>query len=173
MHYIIWIEQFSGMLQRLSHCLSKAETHAQAQGFDVNSLLQERLAPDQFPLVQQVQVACDNLKLMAARLSKTQAPRHEDSESTLAELQARIASTLEFVKSIPAEAYADADNVQVSFPWLPDKHLMGSDYFVQFAVPNLCFHLTTAYAILRHKGVPLGKQDFLAQLDFHPGAAQN
>lgn len=173
MNYALWINQYAQMLQQLSHSLDKAEVYAQERKFDVQTLLQARLAPDQFPLVMQIQIACDNLKLAAARLSRTEAPRHEDTETTFAELKLRIASTITFVNSIPADAYTQIENIQVSFPWLPDMHLSGPDYFLKFAIPNIGFHLTTAYAILRHNGVPLGKQDFLAELPFKPGAAQN
>lgn len=173
MQYVLWIQQLSQLLKKMDHWLDKAEAFAQERKFDVNTLLVARLAPDQFTLCRQIQSACDNVKLAASRLSKTPAPRHEDNETSVAELRARIASTLEFVSQIPAEAFDGADAVQVSFPWMPDMHLMGGDYFLQFAVPNFHFHFTTAYAILRHNGVPLGKQDYLASLSMQPGAAQN
>jgi len=171
MHYAPWFQQFSKMLTGLEQQLTKAEAFANERKFDANTLLQARLAPDQFPLVQQVQVACDNVKLAAARLAQKTAPKHADNETSIAELRARIASTQAFLETLQPEDFAGAEAVEVRFPWLPGMHLFGPAYFLEFAVPNIYFHLTTAYAILRHNGVPLGKQDYIVSMPVFPDAS--
>jgi hypothetical protein len=168
--YAVVLHQFTEMLKSLDKQLTKAEAYAEERKFDVNNLIQARLFADQFPLVKQVQTACDNVKLCTARMTGTTAPKHEDNEATFPELHARIASTLAFVEeTLKTADFSGVEAVEVRFPWLPGMHLSGPNYFHQFA--NIYFHLTTAYAILRANGVPLGKADFMGQVSFVPDQA--
>lgn len=155
---------FTTALNNLSHCLDKAAANAAARGFDANVLLGSRLAPDMLPLASQVRIACDAAKLGAARLAGIDAPRHEDNETTLAELQARIASTLAFLASVPADKIDGREEADITFPVGRERTprtMKGEAYLKHWALPNLFFHVTTAYALLRHNGVDLGKTDYL------------
>lgn len=166
------LNQFTEMLKSLDKQLTKAEAYAEERKFDVNNLVQARLFPDQMPLVKQVQSACDNVKLCTARLTGVTAPKHEDNETTFPELHARIASTLAFVEeTLKTADFSGVEALEVRFPWYPGMHLSGPHYFHQFAIPNIYFHLTTAYSILRANGVPLGKVDFLGAVAFVPDQA--
>ena len=160
--YDLTVPVFTRALKALSALLDKAVAHAAEAGEDAEGYLALRLAPDMHPLSKQVQSACDSAKLCVARLSGAEAPVHEDTETTVAELQARIASTLAFLASVPREAIDGQEerDVVLKFPggeW-PFK---GQAYVIGFALPNFFFHLTTAYGLLRQAGVPLGKRDFL------------
>ncbi|HYC69271.1 DUF1993 domain-containing protein [Brevundimonas sp.] len=160
--YDLTVPVFTRGLKALSAVLDKAAAHARETGADPESYLALRLAPDMHPLAKQVQIACDGSKLCVARLSGVEAPVNEDTESTIAELQARIASTLDFIGSVPREAIDGQEEREVvlKFPggeW-PFK---GQAYVVGFAIPNVFFHLSTAYGLLRQAGAPLGKRDFL------------
>jgi hypothetical protein len=124
-------------------------------------LAQSRLAPDQYELVRQVQSACDAAKYAAAYLSGQKAPAHPDTEKTLADLRARVRTCVAYLGSVQPSAYAGADDLRVAPPWLQGKWMRGADYLAQVAVPNFYFHVTTAYNILRHNGVEIGKRDFI------------
>ena len=153
-------------LNALSAILDKAEVFAAAKKIDPAVLLNARLAPDMFPLVRQVQVASDLAKNGAARLVGVEPPRYEDKETTIAELKARLAKTVAFVKSLdPKQVDAAADR-QITFPLGPSNkgEMRGDDYLNHFVLPNVYFHLAAAYAILRHCGVEIGKQDFLGAI---------
>lgn len=154
---------FKRMLANLAAWLDKAQAHAEAKRFDTGVYLQARLAPDMLPFVKQVQIACDSAKLCVARLTGVEAPKHADTEASFDELRQRIAQTIAFIESVPAERFAGAETVQVSVPRRSAEPLQfdGESYFKHFALPNFFFHCTTAYALLRHNGVDLGKQDFL------------
>ncbi len=164
--YAIVIPQLSRMLENINGLLKKAASHAETKKFDVSILLHARLAPDQFAFIRQVQIACDNAKGIVARLSGTVAPIHADTEKTIEELHARIYKTIDYVRSVPEAAFDGWENRHAEFPWVPGKYLTGFDYVSLYAIPNFYFHVTTAYAILRHNGVELGKADFLGQLPF-------
>src|SRR5262245_20676768 len=153
-------------LTALSAVLDKAEAFAAAKKFDSAILLNTRLAPDMFPLVRQVQVATDLAKNGAARLAGVEPPRYEDTEKTMAELKARLAKTLAFIKTLDAKQIDGAADRQISFPLGPTNRgeMKGDDYLNHFVLPNVYFHLTAAYAILRHCGVEIGKQDFLGAI---------
>lgn len=153
-------------LNALSVILDKAEAHAEAKKIDPTVLLNARLFPDMFPLTRQVQIACDQAKNGAARLAGLEPPKHEDNEKTFAELKARIAKALAYVKTLDAKAIDVATDRQVTFPLGPNNkgHMKGADYLNHFALPNFYFHLTTAYDILRHCGVEIGKRDFLGAI---------
>lgn len=158
------IPSFEIGLNALSAILDKAQAHAEAKRFDPAVLLNTRLFPDMFPLTRQVQIACDQAKNGGARLAGTEPPKHDDNEKTLAELKARIAKTVAFVKTLDAAQIDGAADREITFPLGPQNkgHMKGADYLNHFVLPNFYFHLSTAYGILRHCGVELGKRDFLA-----------
>jgi hypothetical protein len=153
-------------LTALSGVLDKAAAFAAAKKIDAAVLPQWRLAPDMFPLSRQVQIACDQAKNGTARLAGIEPPRYEDTETTIDQLKARIAKTLEFVKTVDAKAIDAAGSREVTFPLGPTNkgHMKGDDYLTHFVLPNFYFHLTAAYAILRHCGVEVGKRDFLGAI---------
>ncbi|RKH27113.1 DUF1993 domain-containing protein [Corallococcus sicarius] len=154
---------FVSMLGALSKCISKARAHAEAKKFDPNVLVTVRLAPDMLPFKNQVQIACDSAKFCVARLSGVDAPAFEDNETSLSELEARIAKTIAFIESVPAEKLNGTEEKSISVPRRGHDPMQfsGEGYLKQFALPNFFFHVTTAYALLRHNGVDLGKADFL------------
>lgn len=151
------------MLGNLSKWLDKAVAFAEMKKFDVNTLLTARLAPDMLSLTKQVQIACDTAKFGVARLAGIDAPKFDDTETTFAELQQRIAATVAFLKSVPAAQVDGTEARPVSVPVRGRDPLQftGEQYLKHFALPNFFFHVTTAYALLRHNGVELGKADFL------------
>jgi hypothetical protein len=153
-------------LEAAEEWLNKAEALAASKKFDVRVLLDDRLAPDMQPLIYQVQSACDYVKAAAGWLAGEKPPRHEDDETTLDELRARIRKTVAFAKSVGEAKYAGAAERKIALPWKPGMVLGGEDYLLQVIIPNVYFHLTTAYAILRHNGVGIGKQDFLGYVRF-------
>lgn len=167
--YYAAIQQAIQSTENLNTLLDRAERYAQAQNFPVSELMTSRLAPDMQPFVYQVQSACDYLKGAAAWLSGQTPPKHEDNEQTIHEVRARIRKTIEFCRSVPAEQYQRAAEQHVRLSWAPGKYLEGQDYLLQMTIPNLYFHLTVAYAILRHRGVDVGKMDFLGPIAFIDG----
>ena len=164
MYYPV-ISQCTDSLVCLRAMLDKAEAHARAKQFEVGILLKSRLAPDMLDLIYQVQSACDYVKGAAAWLSGQAPPRHEDNERTIEELRARIDKTIAFVKSVTEASYAGAGARRVSFSWAPGKTIGGDDYLLQMTIPNTYFHVSMAYAILRHNGVEVGKMDFLGAIN--------
>jgi len=163
------IGQFTKMLRNLDRWLDKAAAHAQAKKFEVDVLVQARLAPDQYSLVRQVQAACDQAKFAAAYLADKKPPAHPDTEQTFAEIRQRIQACLAFLDTIQEKDLAGAEERKVSPQWLGGKWLRGDDYLAHVALPNFFFHVTTAYAILRHNGVDLGKMDFVGDLPIKEG----
>lgn len=158
------LSQMKKQLRQLDKWLETAAQFAASKNFDPNLFLGFRLAPDQFPFVRQVQTACDTPKLAASRLSGKEAPKHEDNEKTLDELRARVASTLAYLDGFTAKDFEGAETRTVTQPRWEGKTMDGGDYFLEHAVPNFFFHVTTAYAILRHNGVSIGKRDYLGAL---------
>src|ERR1700730_17204653 len=165
MYYQV-ISQCTQSLKNLETCLDKAEQHAAAKKLGVGVLMTSRLAPDMQHFIYQVQSACDYVKAAAAWLSGQPPPTHEDNERTIDELRARIGQPVAFAETLEAPRYASASERKVALPWAPGKVIGGEDYLLQVAVPNIFFHLTTAYAILRHNGVDVGKMDFLGPMKF-------
>lgn len=156
------VPMFVRMMNNMSFCLDKAETHATARKFDPANYSQLRLAPDMLPFPRQIQIACDAAKLAVARLSGVELAAQEDKETTLPELRSRIATTIELIKSVPADKIAGTEDKVVTWKQRGEPmSLAGKDYLLGVAIPNFFFHVTTAYAILRHNGVELGKNDFL------------
>jgi hypothetical protein len=156
-------------LKNLLICLDKAEQYAGAKEFDTSVLLTSRLAPDMQPLTYQVQSACDYVKAAAAWLSGQTPPRHEDNERTVDELRARIRKTAAFAESVAAAQYAQASGREVRLSWAPGKVIGGKDYLLQMTIPDTYFHIAMAYAILRHNGVDVRKQDFLGPINLVNG----
>jgi uncharacterized protein len=152
-------------LTNLSAILDKAAAHAAAKKFDPAVLAQSRLYPDMYPLVRQVQIACDTAKGAAARLAGIEVPKHEDNEATLAELKARIAKTVDFLKSVNRDRLKDAESrdIEIKFPSGSWK-FTGIAYLADFVLPNFYFHVSMVYALLRKSGVEIGKGDFLGEL---------
>ena len=161
--YSASVPVFKHMLGNLSHFLDKAQAHAEAKKFDPQVLVESRLAPDMLPFKKQIQIACDAAKNGLARLSGVEAPKFEDGESTLAELKERIRKTLQFLDSVPRDKIDGCEDKDITFPVGRDKTrtMKGEAYLLNWALPNLFFHITTAYALLRHNGVELGKTDYL------------
>ena len=155
------VTQYGRMLENLAAWLEKGIAFAQEKGFNAEILVQERLAPDQYGLVQQVQSACDAAKFAAAYLSGQKAPSHPDTETTMADLRARIATCVAYLKSFKAGDFTGAEERRVAPAWMGGNSVRGETYIHRISVPNFYFHVTTAYAILRHNGVTLGKQDFV------------
>ena len=153
-------------LNALSAVLDKAGQFAAAKKIDPAVLLNSRLAPDMFSLTRQVQVATDLAKNGAARLAGVEPPRYEDKEATLDELKARLAKTVAFIKTLDTKSIDAAADREITFPLGPTNkgQMKGGDYLNHFILPNVYFHLTAAYAILRHCGVEIGKQDFLGAI---------
>jgi hypothetical protein len=150
-------------LGNLSTLLDKGQAYAAARKFDPSVLVNARLAPDMFPLSQQVQIACDTAKKGCARLAAQEAPAWPDNEQSFEELKARVAKTVEYLKSIPSSAFEGAEDRDLKIPAGPELTLdfKGLDFLQTWMLPNLFFHVTAAYAILRHNGVDVGKRDFL------------
>jgi hypothetical protein len=153
-------------LKTIETWLDKAEQHAAAKKFDVAVLLTGRLAPDMQDFTYQVQSVCDYVKAAAAWLSGQTPPRHPDTEKTVAELRERLARTVAFVESVTEAQYAGAAGRKVKLSWANGKLIGGADYLLQVVVPNAYFHLSMAYAILRHNGVDVGKRDFLGPINW-------
>ncbi len=155
---------FLSFLDSLAHVLRKAEAHAAARNIDPEALLKARLAPDMFHLTKQVQVACDFAKTTMCRLAGVEAPSHPDDEQTFADLQARIAKARAVVAAQAADAVEEGGARIITLK-LPsgEMQMPGAAYYANFAAPNFFFHLSMAYAILRHNGVPLGKGDFFGR----------
>jgi uncharacterized protein len=155
--YTYTVPIFIKSLGSLKNILMKAEAH----GVDEKALLGDTLAPDMFPFVRQVQIACDNAKGATARLSGIENPSFPDTEVTLAELKARIDKTVAFLQSVPESAFVGAETRQVTLPYFPGKYMDGSDYVREHALPNFFFHVTIAYGLVRKAGVGIGKNDYL------------
>jgi hypothetical protein len=153
-------------LDALSAVLNKAESYATAKKIDPAVLLRSRLSPDMFDLVRQVQIAADQAKNGSSRLAGVEAPRYEDNETTIAQLKDRLAKTVAYLKTLDGKAIDASADREITFPLGPEKKglMNGADYLDHFVLPNFYFHLTAAYAILRHCGVDIGKRDFLGAI---------
>jgi len=162
---------FSVMLENLYQILEKAEKYSTEKMTadkkpSEDFLLNYRLFPDMFPFIMQVQIACDNAKGATARLAGIDIPKFEDNEKTFAELKTRVQKTKEFVDNIKEEQFTKADTRKIELPYVPGKHLLGDEYIKRYAVPNFLFHLATAYNILRHNGLEIGKGDYIGKLNW-------
>ena len=161
------VVHFAKMLKNVESWLDKAAAHATAKKFEADVLAHARLAPAQYDLVRQVQAACDQAKYVAAYLAGKPPPSHPDTEKTIAELKSRIQKCLAFVEGFKKEDFAGGDERKVSPQWLGGKWFRGQDYLDELAIPNFYFHVSMAYAILRHNGVDLGKMDYIGSITVH------
>lgn len=166
MYHDMTTNQFPKMLENLSAIFDKAAQFAESKKVDMEAMLQFRLAPDQFPLVRQVQIACDTAKLGASRLTGKEAPAHSDTEKTLWEVKGRIDSTIAYLRTLSEKDFVETTKRKISQPRWDGQYLFGDEFFVQHVIPNFYFHVTTAYSILRHNGVEIGKKDFLGKMPY-------
>lgn len=166
MFFELTVPQFTKTLRNLDTILAKAIPFAEAKKFEVEVLLNSRLAPDQFNLIRQVQIACDSAKLCVAKLTGKDAPVHDDKEHNLAQLRTRISETVAFLETVKEKDFAGASERKITTPRWDGKYLFGNEYLVQHSIPNFYFHVTVAYEILRHNGLDIGKKDYLGALPF-------
>jgi hypothetical protein len=160
--YAASVPVFTQILNSLAAIIDKAETHANEKNIDPSALLQARLYPDMFPFLRQIQVATDFAKGCSARLAGVEVPRYEDAETSFAELRERIARTVAFINDLPRDAIeASAQRDIVTGSGAKVREFKGQDYLVHYAMAHFYFHATTAYALLRHNGVEVGKKDFI------------
>jgi len=156
--------RFVNILRNLSAILDKAEAHCTAKKIDPSALTTYRFYPDMFPFTRQVQIACDSAKGAVARLAGVDIPKHEDTEQTFAELKARIAKTIDFIESVSAGKIDGSEEKEVVLQMRSgERRFKGMQYLLGHAYPNFYFHVTTAYNILRHNGVEIGKADFIGK----------
>ena len=156
------VPRFVNILNNLSGILDKAQAHVDARKLDPTALTAYRLFPDMLPMAKQVQIACDTAKGVVARLAGVEIPAYDDSEKTLAELKARIAKTIAFIQTVtPEQIDGTEDKAIVIKRGDKETHYKGMQFLLGHALPNFYFHVTTAYNILRHNGVEIGKRDYL------------
>src|SRR3954465_15383386 len=156
--------RFANLLRNLSTLIDKAEAHCAAKKIEPAALTTYRLYPDMFPFTRQVQIACDTAKGAVARLAGVDIPKHEDAEQSFGELKARIAKTLDFIESVSAAKVDGSDDKEIVLQMRSgERRFKGMQYLLGHAYPNFYFHVTSAYNILRHNGVEVGKQDFIGK----------
>jgi hypothetical protein len=165
MYYSLFGQMKKSLVQ-LDTWLEAAEQFAQSRSFDSSAYLSSRLAPDQFPFSRQVQLACDTAKLAAFRLTEKPAPEQADGDATLQDLRARARAVVAYLETLQAADFDGAADRAVTQPRWQGKVMSGGDYFLEHALPNFFFHLTHAYALLRHNGVTIGKRDYLGPLTY-------
>lgn len=161
-----FVPQFTKMLTNLSTILDKAQVYSETKKFEVGNLLNARLAPDQFNFIRQIQIVSDTAKALVGKLTSKEPPKHDDKEATLAELQTRIQQTISFLKSVKPEDFKGWEDRKVTNPRREGKYLPANEYLMEHAVPNFYFHMTTAYSILRHNGLDIGKKDYLGDIKY-------
>ncbi len=161
MYYSFAVQFTSLRLRALISLIEKVQTEAQKDNIADATILDARLAPDMLPFSRQIQIACDNAKGMASRLAHQEAPRYEDTETTLDELKARLEKTLDYLATFSESDFADAATAEARFPYFPGVKLVGAGYLVTYAITNFMFHVVTAYDILRNMGFQIGKADFM------------
>ncbi len=161
--YAASVPVFKQLLGALGEILAKAETHAADKKIDPNALLQARLFPDMFPLLRQVQIACDFAKGVCARLAGADVPVYDDKETTFEELRALVAKTIAYIDSLDAARFDGSESRDITLrPGTPkERKIGGQSYLLSYGLPQFFFHMTTAYALLRHNGVELGKKDYM------------
>ncbi|MGY4535063.1 hypothetical protein ACVW0Y_004216 [Pseudomonas sp. TE3786] len=166
--YAASVPVFKQMLNSLSAVLKKAEDHASAKNIDPNALLQARLFPDMFPLIRQVQIACDFARGVPSRLAGTDVPKHDDVETSFEQLQALLKETLDYLATFtPAQVDGNEEREIITRPGTPkERKFTGQSYLLTYGLQHFFFHVTTTYALLRHNGVEVGKMDYV-------GTAQN
>ena len=156
------VPRFVSILGNLSNILDKAQAHVDAKKLSDASLTAFRLFPDMLPMTTQIQIACDAAKGVVARLSGVEAPVFEDNENTIAELKSRVVKTIAFIQAVPAAQIDGTEDKDIVVKrGEKETHYKGMQFLLGHAIPNFYFHISTAYAILRHNGVEIGKRDFL------------
>lgn len=168
MLYDLTVKQFSKMLTNVADILQKAEGFSLDNNLDISEILHKRLADDQFDLTRQVQMVCDTAKLAVARLvgQLDSAPKHVDNDASVQELLVRIQHVKDYIEGFSESDFNEAPERKLKHAYWGDKHLTGYDFVVHYAIPNMYFHVSMAYAILRHNGVDVGKMDYLGKLPF-------
>jgi hypothetical protein len=154
-------------LQNLLGLLDKAKLASESKKFEFAVLFQSRLSPDMFPLIKQIQIACDTAKFNAARLTGKDAPQHPDNEQSLEDAQKRIQSVISFLQSFKEADFKGYEERKITQPRWEGKWMTGRDFLTEYAMPNFFFHVVTAYNILRHNGVDIGKRDYLGKISMH------
>ncbi|MDO6413151.1 DUF1993 domain-containing protein [Sphingomonas sp. BIUV-7] len=156
------VPMFVRQFKALSAIIEKGEAHAAATGLDPNAIFEARLAPDMLPFPKQIQIASDMAKGGIARLAGLTPPSWADDEADLPALRERLAKTIAYIESIPADQVDGSEEREIMLKAGPNElQFTGQDYLLGFVIPNVFFHLTTAYGLLRQKGVAIGKRDFL------------
>lgn len=166
-YYEMSVPVFIKSLNNLKTILEKAEKFAADKKVAESVLLESRLYVDMFSLVRQIQIAADNAKGTAARLAGMEPPKMEDTEKTFAELRTRLDKTVTFLETLKPEQFENSAEAKIRLHYYPGKHFLGADYLPSSGLPNFFFHMTTAYGILRHLGVEIGKNDFLGDVPSH------
>ncbi len=161
-----FVPQFSKMLTNLSLILDKAQAFSEQKKFEIGNLLSARLAPDQLNFIRQIQILSDTARDYVGKLTAKETPKFEDAEATLADLQQRIQRTIQFLGTVKPEDFKGWEARKVTNPRREGKYLPANEFLMEHAVPNFYFHMTTAYAILRHNGVDIGKKDYLGALTY-------
>ena len=168
--YYLTIRQFMRSLKNLDAVLAKAEAYATARKFDVNNFFSARLYPDMLPFSVQVRIACDAAKLAGSLLSSKPAPAHEDNETTFADLRGRIGKCMGYLETLSEKDFEKTTPDTLvklkGFAGRPDRSLRANEFLLARQIPNFYFHVTTAYDLLRHGGVEIGKNDYLGELEY-------
>ena len=157
---------FTKLLSGVDKWLDKVTAYADVKKFEADTLANARLAPDQYSFVRQIQAACDQVKFTVAKLTGKEPPKHPDTEKTIADIRQRIRTVVEYLATFTREDFAGAEERPCSHTWMGGKSLRGGDYLDHFALPNFYFHLVTAYDILRHNGIDVGKMDYIVSIPF-------
>lgn len=161
-----FLVQFTKTLGNLSRILDKAQAYAEAKKFEPSVLLNARLAPDQFNFTRQIQITCDTAKGFAAKLSGQEPPKHEDNETTIPQLKERIQKTQQYLEAFQTKDFEGWETRKIYNPRYEGKSITGKEFLFQHGTPNFFFHVTTAYSILRHNGLEIGKKDYLGEINW-------
>lgn len=152
------------VLSNLSHLLDKTAEYAKANKIEERALLDARLFPDMFPLIRQIRMVCDMSRNGAAWLTGKEVPKFSDDENSFSDLKTRITNSVAYLNTFQESDFSSSAEREVRLPWNPDQAYRGEIFLLQHSIPNIYFHLTTAYNILRHNGVPIGKADYLGTI---------
>ncbi len=166
MLYDLTVPTFTKALRNLNQFMAKAQSYAETRKFDVENFTQSRLFIDQLNFAKQVQIACDSAKLCVSRLTGKDAPAHDDNQTSWPQLRARIDEVVNYLNTFSPADFKDAADKKITTPRWEGKWLTGTEYTLHHAIPNVYFHVTTAYSILRENGVEIGKKDYLGELPF-------
>lgn len=167
-YFDVTVPVFKKNLSIAKALLQKGLEHAQENGMSETAFLDQRLAPDMFPLVKQVQIVTDNAKGATARLANVEIPKLADTETTVAELLARIDTVIAFLDTFTSAQFNEASEQKITLSYIPNMYQTGADYLADYALPNFFFHMSMIYALIRAQGVTIGKMDFLGSLKLHP-----